>query len=63
MMAQISTVALSVQGMLMTGVGLFALLDPESFVAGTNDHIEGKPTQLLHSLRCVVRHYSSLRAE
>lgn len=49
-MAHVSTIVLSVQGVLMTGVGLFAFLDPEGFVAGTSDRIEGKPTQLLHSL-------------
>ena len=62
-MVQLSTIVLSVQGVLMTAVGLFALLDPESFVAGTSDHIEGKPTQLLHSLRCVVKYYSPLCAK
>lgn len=50
-MAPLSTIALSVQGVLMTAVGLFALLDPEGFAAGTSNRIEGKPTQLLHSLR------------
>lgn len=36
----------------MTGVGLLALLKPEDFLAGTSDKITGRPTQLLHSIRC-----------
>ena len=38
----------------MIGVGTFALLDPDAFVAGTGDMIAGKPNQLLHSIRHVL---------
>ena len=35
----------------MVAVGVFSLLQPEAFVAGTGDELEGKPTQLVHSMR------------
>lgn len=38
----------------MIGVGTFALIDPDAFVAGTGDTIAGKPDQLLHSIRHVL---------
>jgi hypothetical protein len=50
----ISAAILYVQGLLMVGVGVFALRDPEAFVAGTGDTIAGKPAQLLHSIRYVL---------
>lgn len=45
---------LYVQGFLLIGIGTFALLDPDAFVAGTDDVIVGKPEQLLHSIRHVL---------
>ena len=52
--ASIPAAILYVQGLLMIGVGVFALRDPEAFVAGTGDTISGKPAQLLHSIRYVL---------
>lgn len=40
MIPLLSTVAWSVQGVQMTGIGLLTLLDLESLGAGTRDHIE-----------------------
>jgi hypothetical protein len=50
----VSAIVLYVQGSLMIGVGTFALIDPDAFVAGTGDTIAGKPDQLLHSIRHVL---------
>ena len=49
----LSTILLAVQGLLLVGTGIFTLLDPDGFVAGTGDIIAGQPTQLLHSIRYI----------
>ena len=47
----ISAAALYIQGALLFAIGMFILVAPEEFLAGTGDLIEGKPVQLLHSMR------------
>lgn len=42
---------LYIQGALMIGVGIYSLLDPDGFVAGTGDAITGRPSQIIHSIR------------
>jgi hypothetical protein len=48
--ALIPEAVLYTQAVLLAGVGLFAIIAPEDFLAGTSDKIAGKPTQLLHSI-------------
>lgn len=50
----VSAVCLAIQSFLMIAVGCFALLQPGTFIAGTDDMIGANPDQLMRSLRSVT---------